>query len=151
MYEPKIFGLHIFCSISLWLRELVMVHSSFCSISPCPTAATHTSVSNYLGQQHQNCTNRNHFKEDKKPQSHKGQHSADGQDVDKCNESAEETEGRKIAFSKQARGPANIIRASKQHKMCNLRCSISWESSALSVILSAQLRASHCDTDWKRN
>lgn len=53
MYEPKIFGLHIFCSISLRLREPVMVCSSFCSISPCPTAATHTSLSNYLGQQHQ--------------------------------------------------------------------------------------------------
>lgn len=38
MHEPKTFGLHIFCSISLRLREPVVVCSSFCSISPCPIA-----------------------------------------------------------------------------------------------------------------
>lgn len=85
-----------------------MVRSSFCSISPCPTAASHTSLSNYLGQQHQIIPNRNRFKkgtEKKKKslQSRGGPGAWPGaRNVDKCNANAERTEGRKMAVTSRA-------------------------------------------------
>lgn len=109
MHEPKIFGLHIFCSISLRLVELVTVCSSFCSISPCPTAETHTSLSNYMGQKHQIIPTEIILNRTK-PTESQGQCLAGGQDLDKCNVNAEKTEGRKMSVSSQARAPANIIR-----------------------------------------
>lgn len=148
MHEPKIFGLHIFCSISLRLREPAMVCSSFCSVSPCPTAATHTSLSNYLGQQHQIIPTEIILKRTKTTES-QGQRLAGGQDVDKCNVNAEKTEGRKMAVSSQAR--AQLISLEDPN---SIKCAISdaaqAERSGLSVIiLSAQLRASSCNTNRK--
>lgn len=148
MHEPKIFGLHIFCSISLRLRELVMVCSSFCSISPCPTAATHTSLSNYLGQQHQIIPTEIILKRTKTTES-QGQRLAGGQDVDKCNVNAEKTEGRKMAVSSQAR--AQLISLEDPN---SIKCAISdaaqaERSSSSVIILSAQLRANSFNTNGK--
>ena len=149
IHEPKIFGLHIFCSISQRLRELVMVCSSFCSISPCPTAATHTSLSNYLGQQHQIIPTEIILKKTKTTES-QCQGLAGGQDVDKCNVNAEKTEGRRMAVSRQAR--AQLISLEDPN---SIKCAISdasqAERSGLSVIiLSAQLREKHYNMNRKQ-
>jgi len=149
MHEPEIFVLHIFCSISLLLRKLVMVCSFFCSVSPCPTAATHTSLSNYLGQQHQIMPIEIIQKRTKTTES-QGQRLAGGQDVDKCNVNAEKTEGRKMAVSRQAR--AQLISLEDPN---SIKCAISdaaqAERSGLSVIiLSAQLSASYYNIKRKQ-
>lgn len=147
MHEPKIFGLHIFCSISLRLWDLVIVFSSFCPISPCPTAATHTSLSNYMGQQHQIIPTEIILKRTKTTES-QGQCLAEGQGLDKCNVNAEKTKGRKMAVSRQAR--AQLISLEDPN---SIKCAISdaaqAERSGLTVILSAQLRMSSCNTNRK--
>lgn len=150
MHEPKIFGLHIFCSISLRLRESVMVCSSFCSISPCPTAATHTSLSNYLGQQHQIIPTEIILKRTKTTES-QGQHLAGGQDVDKCNVNAEKTEGRKMAVSSEARAQLMSLEDPNSIK-CAISDAARAERSGLSVIiLSAQLKGSPYNRRYKPN
>lgn len=149
MHEPKIFGLHIFCSISLRLREPVMVCSPFCSISPCPTAATHTSLSNYMGQQHQIIPTEIILKRTKTTES-QGRCLAGGQNLDKCNVNAEKTEGRKMAVSSQAR--AQLISLDDPNR---IKCAISDAAQAerfglTVIILSTQLRMSSCNTNGKK-
>lgn len=148
MHEPKIFGLHIFSSISLRLRDPVMVCSRFCSISPCPAAATHTSLSNYMGQQHQIIPAEIISKWTKTTES-QGRFLDGGQGLDKCNVNAEKTEGRKMAVSSQAR--AQLISLEDPN---SIKCAISdaarAERSGLTVIiLSAQLRMSTCSPNKK--
>lgn len=145
MHEPKIFGLHIFCSISPRLREREMVCSRFCSISPCPTAATHTSLSNYLGQQHQIIPREIILKRPKTTES-QGQRLAGGQDVDECNVNAEKTEGRKMAVSSQGR--AQLISLEDPN---SIKCAISDAAQAyLAYLLSSHQhnsRVSPCNTN----
>lgn len=146
MHGPKIFGLHFFCSISLLLRELVMVCTSFCSISPCPTAATHTSLSNYLGQEHQIIPTEIISKRPKTTES-QSQLLAGGQDVDKCNVNAEKTEVRKMAALSQAR--AQLISLEDPN---SIKCAISDAAQAersglFVIILSAHLRPSSCNSN----
>lgn len=124
MHGPKIFGFRIFCFISLQLREMVMVCSSFCSISPCPPAASHTSLSNYLGQQHQIIATEIILKGTKSTESQGpvlGRCPGSGQMQRECWEDRRKKNG----CHRPSQGLANIIRGSQQHKMCNLRCSMS--------------------------
>lgn len=125
-----------------------MVCSSFCSISPCPTAATHTSLSNYLGQEHQIIPTEIILKRTKTTES-QGQCLAGGQDVDKCNVNAEKTEGRKMAVSSKA-GAQLISLEDPNSIKCAISDAAQAKSPALSVIiLSAQLRASAYNTNRK--
>lgn len=149
MHEPKIFGLHIFCSISLRLREPVMVCSSFCSISPCPTAATHTSLSNYLGQQHQIIPTEIILKGGPKPLSHGptlGWWPGCGQMQRECWEDRRKKNG---CLEREAR-PQLISLEDPNSIKCAISDAAQAERSGLSVIiLSAQLKASPCNINTK--
>lgn len=148
MHEPKIFGLHIFHSISLRIQEIMMVCSSFCAISPCPTAAAHTSLSNYLGQQHQIIPTEIILKRDQNywvTGPVLGWWPGFGQMQHECWEDRRKKNG----CHKPSQSLANIIRGSKQHKMCNCRCSTSRGSGLSVIILSAQLRGSSYNKNRK--
>lgn len=123
--------------------------SSFCSISPCPVAATHMSLSNYLGQRHQIIPTEIILKGTESG-GWRCLGSAGGQNVDKCIMNAERTEARKMVAASRAKaglitlGDPNCIK-------CAISDAAQAERSGLSVIiLSAQLTGSSCNANRSR-
>ena len=116
--------------------------SSFCFVSPCPVAATHMSLSNYLGQQHQIMPTEIILK-GTESSGWRCLVSASGQNVDKCIMNAERTETRIMVAATWAKaglktlGDPNCIKSAISY-------AAQAERSGLSVILSAQLNGSSC-------
>lgn len=117
-------------------------------LSPCPIAATHMSLSNYLGQRHQIIPAEIILKGTESG-GRRGRSSAGGQELEKCIMNAERTEGRKMVAASRAKaglitlGDPNCIK-------CAISDAAQAEGSGLSVIiLSAQLRGSSCNANRK--